>query len=344
MSDIMQAYRDFQARVSGDPQREAMRQTLQQSNSPFALLGRGVGNVANASLPPTADMLRAQIQSNPDTANPSMPETIGNTIDFFQNMSRGVTNNDPFAGVPTGEVQGIAQREVAPEVIEFGQKAASYFNPNYVPPAVPFVEDEDPYGLDGDEAVVSTPPIVDKSMSTADIDAEGGTGERDKNWFDALESRVDLMAMGAAMLANAGSGRGTFENLGVALQAGLGAKKSSSKAEQDKAYKDKLMALEVLKLQNVDTLKNQGYKVDNISSELSAAGFEDGKKIKNLATYINAVDRGFVNRSQADQSKLAGYLAKKMGDNWVGSGGEPEMTKAEKTYKKGLELLTKGQL
>ena len=82
----MQAYRDFQARVSADPQREAMRQTLQQSNSPFALLGRGVGNVANASLPPTADMLRAQIQSNPETANPSMPETVGNTIKFFQDM------------------------------------------------------------------------------------------------------------------------------------------------------------------------------------------------------------------------------------------------------------------
>ena len=181
-------------------------------------------------------------------------------------------------------------------------------------------------------------------MSTAEIDAEGGTGERDKNWFDALESRVDLMAMGAAMLANAGSGRGTFENLGVALQAGLGAKKASSKAEQDKAYKDKLMALEVLKLQNVDTLKNQGYKVDNIASELSAAGFEDGKKIKSLATYINSVDRSFAGRSQANRSKLTAFLADNMGDNWVSSGGKPEMTKAEETYREGLELLAKGQL
>jgi len=86
MSDIMQAYRDFQARVSADPQQEAMRQTLLNSNSPFALLGRGVGNVANASLPPTADMLRAQIQSNPDTTNPSTPEAVGNTIKFFQDM------------------------------------------------------------------------------------------------------------------------------------------------------------------------------------------------------------------------------------------------------------------
>lgn len=305
----MQAYRDFQARVSADPQREAMRQTLQQSNSPFALLGRGVGNVANASLPPTADMLRAQIQSNPDTANPSMPETIGNTIDFFQNMSRGVTNNDPFAGAPTGEVQGIAQREVAPEVIEFGQKAASYFNPNYVPPDVPFVEDEDPYGLDGDEAVVSTPPIVDKSMSTADIDAEGGTGERDKNWFDALESRVDLMAMGAAMLANAGSGRGTFENLGVALQAGLGAKKASSKAEQDKAYKDKLMALEVLKLQNVDNrFKNYTSKISDLAASLEGKGVPSDES-KGIASTIFAETEGaFVNYDSNTKSNLLDSL------------------------------------
>ena len=369
----MQAYRDFQARVSADPQREAMRQTLQQSNSPFALLGRGVGNVANASLPPTADMLRAQIQSNPETANPSMPETVGNTIKFFQDMQTP-SWLDPYQ---TGQAIGQGVGSVADEVVGgakqignivlggaeavadpllqaaqglIGKEATGVEEGSFgrygagVVSVPPTPEDEDPYGLDGDEAVVSTPPIVDKSMSTADIDAEGGTGERDKNWFDALESRVDLMAMGAAMLANAGSGRGTFENLGVALQAGLGAKKASSKAEQEKAYKDKLMALEVLKLQNVDTLKNQGYKVDNIASELSAAGFEDGNKIKSLATFINSVDPSFAGRGQATRSKLTAFLADNMGDNWVGSGGKPEMTKAEETYREGLELLAEGKL
>jgi hypothetical protein len=33
-----------------------------------------------------------------------------------------------------------------------------------------------------------------------------------------------------------------------------------------------------------------------------------------------------------------------MGDNWVGSGGKPEMTKAEETYREGLELLAEGKL
>jgi hypothetical protein len=377
MSDIMQAYRDFQARVSADPQQEAMRQTLLNSNSPFALLGRGIGNVANASLPPTADMLRAQIQSNPETNNPSMPEsvdntveTVGNTIKFFQDMKAPSwldpyqTGQDIRQGVSSvaDEVVGGAKQignvvlggaeAVADPLVQaaqglMGKEATGVEEGSFgrygagVVSVPPTPEDEDPYGLD---APSSTPPIVDNSMTTAEIDAEGGTGERDKNWFDALESRVDLMAMGAAMLANAGSGRGTFENLGVALQEGLGAKKASSKAEQDKAYKDKLMALEVLKLQNVDTLKNQGYKVDNISSELSAAGFEDGNKIKSLATYINSVDPSFAGRSQANRSKLTAFLADNMGDNWVGSGGKPEMTKAEETYREGLELLAKGQL
>jgi hypothetical protein len=370
MSDIMQAYRDFQARVSADPQREAMRQTLQQSNSPFALLGRGVGNVANASLPPTADMLRAQIQSNPDTANPSTPEAVGNTIKFFQDMQTpnwidpakfgedvrqgggGIINEVVGGAKEIGNrVLGGAEAVADPivqaaqgfmgnEVTGVGEGSFGRYGAGVVS-VPPTPEDEDPYGLD---APSSTPPIVDKSMSTADIDAEGGTGERDKNWFDALESRVDLMAMGAAMLANAGSGRGTFENLGVALQAGLGAKKASSKAEQEKAYKDKLMALEVLKLQNVNTLQNQGYKVDNIASQLSAAGFEDDKKIKNLATYINAIDPTFVDLNQGSQSNLTAYLAKHIGDNWVGAGGEPDITKAQEVYSEGKELLKAGQL
>jgi hypothetical protein len=347
MSDIMQAYRDFQARVSGDPQREAMRQTLLNSNSPFALLGRGVDNVANASLPPTADMLRAQIQSNPETNNPSMPDVVGNTVKFFQDMQT------PDWLKPTDSALD-ATRESLSRIENAGLTNTGVENqlrlmeesrgiPEEVVSVPPTPEDEDPYGLDGDEAVVST-PIVDKGMTTAEIDAEGGTGERKTNWFDAVESRVDLMAMGAAMLANSSSGKGTLANLGEALQVGLGAKKSVAKAKQDKEYKDKLMALELLKLQNVDTLRNQGYKVDNISSELSAAGFEDGKKINNLATYINSVDPSFAGRSQANRSKLTAFLADNMGDNWVGSGGKPEMTKAEETYREGLELLAKGKL
>lgn len=365
----MQAYRDFQARVSGDPQREAMRQTLQQSNSPFALLGRGVGNVANASLPPTADMLRAQIQSNPDTANPSMPEAVGNTIKFFQDMQTPNWIDPAKFGEDVRQGGGSVLSEIGGGAQELGNlviRGTEAVADPLVQAAQGFMGkeatgvEEGSFGRYGAGAntpveVVSTPPSpVDKTTteavtpvevdSSTDNEKKAEKGERDTNWFDALESRIDLMAMGAAMLANAGSGRGTFENLGVALQAGLGAKKASSKAEQDKAYKDKLMALEVLKLQNVDTLKNQGYKVDNISSQLSAAGFEDGKKIKNLATYINAVDRNFVDRSQADQSKLAGYLAKKIGDNWFSAGGDPDITKAHETYKEGLELLTKGQL
>jgi len=338
MSDIMQAYRDFQARVSGDPQREAMRQTLQQSNSPFALLGRGVGNVANASLPPTADMLRAQIQSNPDTANPSMPEAVGNTIKFFQDMQTPNWIDPAKFGEDVRQGGGGIVNEVVGGAKEIGNRvlggaeavadplvqAAQGFMGNEVTgveegsfgrygegivSVPPTPEDEDPYGLDGDEAVVSTPPIVDKSMSTAEIDAEGGTGERDKNWFDALESRVDLMAMGAAMLANAGSGRGTFENLGVALQAGLGAKKASSKAEQDKAYKDKLMALEVLKLQNVDNrFKNYTSKISDLAASLEGKGVPSDES-KGIASTIFAETEGaFVNYDSNTKSNLLDSL------------------------------------
>lgn len=334
MSDIMQAYRDFQARVSGDPQREAMRQTLQQSNSPFALLGRGVSNVANASLPPTADMLRAQIQSNPDTANPSMPEAVGNTIKFFQDMQTPNWIDPAKFGEDVRQGGGGIVNEVVGGAKEIGNRvlggAEAVANP-LVQAAQGFMGNEvtgvgegsfGRYGAGAETPVevVSTPPSpVNKTVteavtpvevdSSTDNEKKAEKGERDTNWFDALESRVDLMAMGAAMLANAGSGRGTFENLGVALQAGLGAKKASSKAEQDKAYKDKLMALEVLKLQNVDNrFKNYTSKISDLAASLEGKGVPSDES-KGIASTIFAETEGaFVNYDSNTKSNLLDSL------------------------------------
>lgn len=349
----MQAYRDFQARVSGDPQREAMRQTLQQSNSPFALLGRGVGNVANASLPPTADMLRAQIQSNPDTANPSMPEAVGNTIKFFQDM-QAPSWLDPYQ---TGQDVRQGVGGFADEVVGGAKELGNLVIRGTEAVADPLVQaaqgfmgkeatgvEEGSFGRYGAGAdtpveVVSTPPSpVDKTTteavtpvevdSSTDNEKKAEKGERDTNWFDALESRVDLMAMGAAMLANAGSGRGTFENLGVALQAGLGAKKASSKAEQDKAYKDKLMALEVLKLQNVDNkFKNYTSKVSNISAMLESKGVPEDES-KGIASIIFAETGGdFVDYDPNVQSSFLNDLIKGT-TSWYDV-GKPDVAKTK---------------
>lgn len=378
--ETQQAYNQLQTILNpqSDIQREAMRQTLLNSNSPFALVGRGIGNVVNASLPPTANMIRAQIQSDPTTTNPSMPESVNNTVDavgntikFFQGMQTP-SWLDPYQ---TGRAISEGLGQVTDEVVGGAQQIGNLVirgAENVTDPLVKLAQGvmgqestgvpkgsfgRYGAGADAPVEVVSTPPTsssVDKTTTEAvtPVEVDSATddekkeekGERDTNWFDALESRVDLMAMGAAMLANAGSGRGTFENLGVALQAGLGAKKALTKAEQDKEYKDKLMALEVLKLQNVDTLKNQGYKVDNISSVLSAAGFEDSKKISSLATFINNIDPTFSNLDYAKQSKIANYLAKEIGDNWVGAGGEPDITKAQEAYEEGYQKLVKGEL
>jgi hypothetical protein len=356
MSDIMQAYRDFQARVSADPQQEAMRQTLLNSNSPFALLGRGVGDVANASLPPTADMLRAQIQSNPDTTNPSTPEAVGNTIKFFQDMQTPNWIDPAKFGEDVRQGGGGIVNEVVGGAKELGNlvirgteavadplvQAAQGFMGNEVTgveegsfgrygegivSVPPTPEDEDPYGLDGDEAVVST-PIVDKGMTTAEIDAEGDTGERKTNWFDAVESRVDLMAMGAAMLANSSSGKGTLANLGEALQVGLGAKKSVAKAKQDKEYKDKLMALELLKLQNVDNkFRNYTSKISNISAMLEGKGVPDDES-KGIASIIFAeTDGDFVDYDPNVQSSFLNDLIKGT-TSWYDV-GKPDVAKTK---------------
>jgi hypothetical protein len=342
-AETQQAYNQLQTILNpqADMQREAMRQTLLNSNSPFALLGRGIGNVANASLPPTADMLRAQIQSNPETNNPSMPEsvdntveTVGNTIKFFQDM-KAPNWLDPYQ---TGRAFSEGLGQVTDEVVGGAKQIGNIVLGGAEDVADPLVQAAQGFmgneatgvpkgsfgrygaGADAPVEVVSTPPSpVDKTTTEAvtPVEVDSATddekkeekGEKDTNWFDALESRVDLMAMGAAMLANAGSGRGTFENLGVALQAGLGAKKSITKAEQDKEYKDKLMALEVLKLQNVDNrFKNYSSKIDDLAASLEGKGVPKDES-QGIASVIYAeTEGGFVNLDSNTKSKLLDTL------------------------------------
>ncbi len=335
--ETQQAYNQLQTILNpqSDIQREAMRQTLLNSNSPFALVGRGIGNVVNASLPPTADMLRAQIQSDPTTANPSMPETVGNTIKFFQDM-QAPSWLDPYQ---TGRAFSEGLGQVRDEVVGGAQQIGNLVISGAENVADPLLKAAQGFmgkeatgveegsfgrygaGADAPVEVVSTPPTssVDKTTTEAvtPVEVDSATddekkeekGERDTNWFDALESRVDLMAMGAAMLANAGSGRGTFENLGVALQAGLGAKKALTKAEQDKEYKDKLMALEVLKLQNVDNrFKNYSSKIDDLAASLEGKGVPKDES-QGIASVIYAeTEGGFVNLDSNTKSKLLDTL------------------------------------
>jgi polyhydroxyalkanoate synthesis regulator phasin len=116
------------------------------------------------------------------------------------------------------------------------------------------------------------------------IGTTGGDSDTDDNFFDRLNSKVDLMAMGAAMLANAGSGRGTFENLGVALQTGLKSRQKQDLTEEAKKRADAQLAIQLLSAQNKGRLTNP-QSVGALESELRVYGAE-GDNVNTVANYL----------------------------------------------------------
>ena len=127
-------------------------------------------------------------------------------------------------------------------------------------------------------------PTVEKEKKTEDLTEEAKTfntaatvispeGVEDKqNWFDAVNDRVDLMAMGAAMLAGSGQrGATTMSRLGQGLQAGLASRAAQAKAAENKQYKDALLLLEAQKARAAgipDPFKNYGSKINDLSASL----------------------------------------------------------------------------
>lgn len=174
-----------------------------------------------------------------------------------------------------------------------------------------------------------------------------GTADDDTNWFDAVNERVDLMAMGAAMLAGSGSGMGTAANLGQALQAGIGSRKSEATAAEAKAYKDKLLTLEALKAQSAmrknniaaaaarlgKPFENEGAKINAITAQLRGANIEgEDSDLKEIATLINATDYRFVMAPQDIRSDVLNLMAKEYGSNFFSDGGELDITEVRKAY------------
>lgn len=119
---------------------------------------------------------------------------------------------------------------------------------------------------------------VEVAEQEAKID-EGG-GQTPSSWFDALNDRIDLMAMGAAMLAGSSSGEGTLANLGKGLQAGIAAKKGEALREEEKKYKDAALMLDAMRAKAAmqaasaqnNVYKNYNAKIDDLGADLVGLG------------------------------------------------------------------------
>ncbi len=151
---------------------------------------------------------------------------------------------------------GLTGSEAPEKGFRYGQNTPSVATP-VVPPANaipnPLAGDSQSAamgaaGMMADQRGAGTLAEAEAAAAAADNDlAEQG------NWFDALNSKVDLMAMGAAMLANSGSGMGTAANIGKGLQAGI-----ASRTGADKLAKDREMAEALLLIRQQEALASMG--------------------------------------------------------------------------------------
>lgn len=180
----------------------------------------------------------------------------------------------------------------------------------------------DPLGL-------GTAKIQTKLKDTSALDKSEGQGSGADNWFDAVNERVDLMAMGAAMLAGSSSGDGTLANLGKGLQAGIAARKGEAQVAEAKKYKDATLALALMREQSnrrkndiAAAAANQltfRESVDALSSELQVAG-ADESNTKVISQYMmgNPQVSGYLRGLAPDDRQFWIKNFVSTGQGWVG--------------------------
>lgn len=150
-------------------------------------------------------------------------------------------------------------------------------------------------------------PVEDKSMTTAAIDANAEKLKADRggdtNWFDALNERVDLMAMGAAMLAGSGSGMGTAANLGRGLQAGIASRKGEALRAEEKQYKDAALLLDSMRARAAlqaasgtgNIYKQYGAKIDDLGADLVGLGIPQDEAKAVASTIFSSTNGNVMN-------------------------------------------------
>ena len=131
-------------------------------------------------------------------------------------------------------------------------------------------------------------PVVKEEKKTEDLTPEAQTfntaatvvspsaPEKKQDWFNAVNDRIDLMAMGAAMLAGSGQrGATTMSRLGEGLQAGLASRAAQAKDAENKQYRDAVLLLQAQKARAAgitDPFKNYSSKISDLSASLVGLG------------------------------------------------------------------------
>lgn len=199
---------------------------------------------------------------------------------------------------------------------------------------------------DGFSEVSSSPDFsqVRKEESKKN-EAVGTTGgdtfklPEEESFFDRVNSRVDLMAMGAALLARSGSGRSTLENLGEALQVGIKSKQAQNVSQSASDMAKARLALDLAKFRQGKPLTQpQGVKA--LEAELAVYGAE-GKTLPTVANYLYNHPILSKNLAQLNPTQRRTYLEAfvKKGQGWFGD--EVKFDKLDDADKAGRKALLK---
>ena len=381
---------DFNSRYV--PDQRSAREILSSSTNPFALIGKGVGGVADAvsylanlrapaydpvanrqatqslinqravdtdilqdeynldkerriadadisqylpnmslpdmSLPDSSYDLGAAVRAAPADIARHLMYPVNRASIAVENVGTDILDSD-FVGGLTGRKEGVTYTEAKDKAksklsssgttddkVKKGATGTTTIDPS-ISSAV-----NDPLGL-------GTAKIQTKLKDTTALDKSEGKGSGADNWFDAVNERVDLMAMGAAMLAGSSSGEGTLANLGRGLQAGIASRKDEATIAEAKKYKDATLALALMREQSnrrkndiAAAASNQltfRESVDALSSELQVAGADEGNT-KVISQYMlgNPKISGYLRGLDHDSRQFWIKNFVSVGQGWTG--------------------------
>jgi len=171
--------------------------------------------------------------------------------------------------------------------------------------------------------ITPTPDLKDLREEEKEVKKESGVKEGDAdtddtNFFDRLNEKVDLMAMGAAMLAGSSSGKGTAANIGQGLQAGLASRKKEQLQDEAKKRADAMLAIQLLTAKGKGRLTNP-QAVGALEAELKVAGAE-GDNVNTIANYLYNNPQMNYNMSLLNPIQRQEFLSEfvDIGQGWFG--------------------------
>lgn len=285
-------------------------------------------SLPDMSLPNSSYDLGAAVRAAPADIARHLMYPVNRASIAVENVGTDILDSD-FVGGLTGRKEGVTYTEAKDKAksklsssgttddkVKKGATGTTTIDPS-ISSAV-----NDPLGL-------GTAKIQTKLKDTTALDKSEGKGSGADNWFDAVNERVDLMAMGAAMLAGSSSGEGTLANLGRGLQAGIASRKDEATIAEAKKYKDATLALALMREQS-NRRKNDisaaasnqltfRESVDALSSELQVAGADEGNT-KVISQYMlgNPKISGYLRGLDHDSRQFWIKNFVSVGQGWTG--------------------------